>query len=43
MSKMEFPVDQITSNALHMALMFASVQGYSDTINNVNIYRKELW
>ena len=36
-AKMEFPVEQITSNALHMASMFNSVQGYSGTIGNVNI------
>ena len=32
---MKFPVEQITSNALHMALMFASVQGYTGTIGNI--------
>ena len=37
LAKMEFPVEQITSNALHMTSMFASVQGYSGTIDNVNI------
>lgn len=36
-SKMKFPVEQITSNALNMTSMFASVQGYSGTIDNVNI------
>ena len=36
-ANMEFPVEQITSNALHMASMFGSVQGYSGTIDNVNI------
>jgi gas vesicle protein len=36
-SKMTFPIEQITSNALHIASMFGSVQGYSGTIDNVNI------
>jgi hypothetical protein len=36
-SKMTFPIEQNTSNALHMASMFGSVQGYSGTIDNVNI------
>jgi hypothetical protein len=34
---MTFPTNQITSNALHVASMFGSVQGYSGTIDNVNI------
>ena len=37
MAKMEFPVEQITSNALHMTSMFSSIQGYSGTIDNVNV------
>ena len=41
-SKMEFPTDQITSNALNMASMFGSVQGYSGTIDNVNILPQEV-
>lgn len=36
-AKIDFPTEQITSNALHMASMFASVQGYSGTIDNINI------
>ena len=39
---MEFPVEQITSNALNMARMFGSVQGYSGTIDNVNILPQEV-
>jgi hypothetical protein len=35
--KMTFPTEQITSNALNVASMFGSVQGYSGTIDNVNI------
>ena len=39
---MKFPVEQITSNALNMASMFGSVQGYSGTIDNVNILPREV-
>lgn len=35
--RMTFPTEQITSNALNVASMFNSVQGYSGTIDNVNI------
>jgi hypothetical protein len=35
--KMTFPTEQITSNALNVASMFNSVQGYSGTIDNINI------
>jgi hypothetical protein len=41
-SEMKFPVEQITSNALNMASMFNSVQGYSGTIDNVNILPREV-
>jgi hypothetical protein len=41
-SKMKFSVDQITSNALNMASLFGSVQGYSGTIDNVNILPREV-
>ena len=41
-SKMEFPVEQITSNALNMISMFESVQGYSGTIDNINILPQEV-
>jgi hypothetical protein len=34
---MTFPTEQITSNALNVVSMFNSVQGYSGTIDNVNI------
>ena len=37
MATMEFHTEQITSNALNMVLMFISIQGYSGTIDNVNI------
>lgn len=37
MLKMEFRTEQITSNAINVASMFGSVQGYSGTIDNVNI------
>lgn len=40
--KMTFPILQITSNALNMASMFGSVQGYSGTIDNVNILPQEV-
>lgn len=33
---LDFPVEQITSNALNMASMLGTVQGYSGTIDNVN-------
>ncbi len=35
-SILDFPVEQITSNALNMASMTKSIQGYSGTIDNVN-------
>jgi hypothetical protein len=34
---MTFPAEQISSNALNMNSMFGSIQGYSGTIDNVNI------
>lgn len=41
-SGLEFPVEQITSNSLNMASMFGSVQGYSGTIDNINILPAKL-
>ena len=41
-STMKFPVEQVTSNALNMTSMFGSVQGYSGTIDNVNILPREV-
>ncbi len=34
---LEFKTEQITSNALNMASLFKSVQGYSGTIDNINV------
>ena len=41
-SAIEFPIEQITCNALNMASMFNSVQGYSGTIENINILPQEV-
>ena len=41
-SSMQFTTEQITSNALNMTSMFNSVQGYSGTIDNVNILPSEV-
>lgn len=42
LSFIEFPIEQITSNSLNMASMFASIQGYSGTIDNVNTLPHEV-
>jgi hypothetical protein len=41
-AKLNFPREQITANALHLTSMFSSVQGYSGTIDNVNILPSEV-
>ncbi len=39
---LEFNIEQITSNSLNMASLFKSVQGYSGTIDNINILPLQL-
>ncbi len=40
--KLTFNTEQITSNALNMASLFKSVQGYSGTIDNINVLPLQL-